>query len=225
MYDAVIVGGGIVGTMTALLLAKETSLRIALIEQKPFSLHWHPDQYGERTSAISLATKSIFEKVECFAAMEKKRIFPYRKMHVWDIEDKGELHFSATDTKEKCLGYMIEDEVMRIALFEKLQQSSVDILSPYHLQAIHKKDLYVELVSGDHNVIHTKLLIGADGANSWVRETLQISYKNLDYDQTAVILNVKTELPHEQTARQRFLSTGPLAFLPLDDPHICSIVW
>ncbi len=218
-----IVGGGIVGMTTALLLSKETSLRIALFEQKPLLFQFKKEKYGERTSAISLASIKIFQQLSCFQSMVEKRIAPYLKMHVWD--GQGKLDFDAKDVGVECLGYMIEDQVIQVALFEKLKMSTVDIFSPCELHAIHKKENGIELVYDENHVIQAKLLIGADGANSFVREKLHIPFKTINYDQTAIILHVKTELSHEKIASQRFLKDGPLAFLPLDDPHISSIVW
>lgn len=218
-----IVGGGIVGMTTALLLSQHTSLRIALLEQKPLLFHWKKEKYGDRTSAISLASCKIFQQLSCFESMMEKRISPYLNMHVWD--GQGEIYFDAKSVREKCLGYIVEDQVMQVTLLEKLKTSAVDILAPCQLHSIHKNENHLELVYDENQVLQTKLLVGADGANSWVRENLQIPFKVVDYDQTAIILHLKTELPHEKTARQRFLKDGPLAFLPLDDPHDCSIVW
>lgn len=220
-----IVGAGIVGLTSALAIANKTSLRIALVESKPFSAVWEKEKYADRVSAISKASENIFKNLQSFASMRAKRISPYQKMHVWDAEGTGEIHFAADLMHEDTLGFIIEDNVMRASLFEKIQENPlIEILSG-HLHALHKKENHVELIYLNEEVLKTKLVIGADGAQSWVRETLQIPLKNYDYEQTAIVCNVETEKPHEKTARQIFLKEGPLAFLPLHSPHDCSIVW
>jgi len=237
-YDLVIVGGGIVGLTTALAIAAQSSLSIAIIESKPFLLLSHSRESGNpsgwistctgmagkvegmaglnaRVSAISLSSQYILQNLGCSDFVKS----PYRKMTVW--EKDGEVHFEDADV----LGYIVEDALLRKSLMRGISRfSNITFLSPYQLKAIDKKLDHIELISDEEN-LQTKFVIAADGANSWVRETLQMPLKHVDYEQTAIVATVQTEFPHQKTAWQRFLASGPLAFLPLKDSHQCSIVW
>jgi len=225
-YDVIIVGSGVVGSVAALALAKNTSLKIALLESQSISLSWQPTQYDHRVSAISLASKRLFQQMGVWADMETKRIAPYTHMHVWDASGAGKIDFDCHEVHEEALGYIIEDSVMRVSLLEQIfQTSSIDFISPVKLISLHKKSEKIELETQDGKIFSTTLLIGADGANSWVREQSHISFKNSDYHQAAIVATVQTTLSHQHTAWQRFLATGPLAFLPLSDEKTCSIVW
>ncbi len=204
-YDIAIIGGGIVGSVAALLLSQQSSLKIALIDENKKT-----DSFS-RVSAISPASKKIFQSLNCWSAIELKGASPYLKMFVWDAESEGKIEFNSSDIAENDLGFIIEDAVIKASLSEALsKQKNIELLS--------KKLDSLESVSA-------KLIIGADGANSWVREQTSLCMKEADYGHTAIVTTVKTETPHQKTAWQRFLKNGPLAFLPLIDPNTSSIVW
>ncbi|MEO8964886.1 MAG: UbiH/UbiF/VisC/COQ6 family ubiquinone biosynthesis hydroxylase [Gammaproteobacteria bacterium] len=225
-YDIIIIGSGIVGATTALALAKNPTLKIALLEANPVSADWNASQYDYRVSAISLASKKILQHNSVWNAITKKRISSYLQMTVWDEAGRGQLHFDCAKINEATLGYIVEDSVIRTSLLEKVQDSSsIDFMQPIKLISLTNSSDCVELVTSENKKLTTKLVIAADGANSWVRAQTNIELKTWDYEQTAIVATVKTEFPHDATARQRFLSTGPLAFLPLSDSHTCSIVW
>lgn len=225
-YDIIIIGSGIVGATTALALSKNPTLKIALLEANPVTANWNASQYDHRVSAISLASKKILQHNSIWNAITKKRISPYLQMSVWDEAGRDQLNFDCAKINESTLGYIIEDSVIRTSLLEKIQDSSaIEFMQPIKLTSLKNSSDCVELVTSENKTLTTKLVIAADGANSWVREQAGIELKTWDYEQTAIVATVKTELPHAATARQRFLSTGPLAFLPLSDPRTCSIVW
>ncbi len=225
-YDVVIVGSGIVGSVTALALAKHSHLKIALLEAQNVSLSWQSGDFDHRVSAISLASKHILQNISVWPDIQSKRITPYSHMHVWDESGAGKIDFDCRDVGESALGYIIEDGVMRSSLLHNISKTrSIDFLSPVKLVNLQKKSDGVELEAHDGKRIQTKLLVAADGANSWVREQVNIELKSWDYEQTAIVSTVQTTLSHQHTAWQRFLTTGPLAFLPLSDVNTCSIVW
>jgi 2-octaprenylphenol hydroxylase len=225
-YDVVIVGGGLVGATLALMLAQKTSLSIALIDAMALSTDWHPEKMEPRVSAISLASQRIFQHLQVWDAICTKRVSPYHKMHVWDASGNGVLGFDCESLNISALGHIIEDNVMRSSLIEKLHlYQNVKIFSPLTLLSLVEKTDCVEIHSDDGSLLQAKLLIAADGGQSWVREQVGIDVKTWAYAHTAIVTTVKTALPHQFTAWQRFLPTGPLAFLPLADEHLCSIVW
>lgn len=226
MYDVIIVGSGIVGAATALGLARQTSLKIAVIEAKLPSGSSDVTSYDHRVSAISLASKHILQNLQSWDSIKAKRISTYTRMHVWDAKGSGEIDFDSQFLGEAALGYIIEDRVIRQSLHEQFSlYPNIEFLCPLKLAGLHEKTDHIELVTEDKKILTTKLLIAADGADSWVRTQAQIELTNKDYEHTAIVASVTTTLPHQATARQRFLSTGPLAFLPFQDPYHCSIVW
>lgn len=226
-YDIIIIGSGTVGAATALALAKNPHLKIAVLEAHSVSAHWEPAaHYDYRVSAISLASKHILQNLSVWQAIQAKRLSPYSQMYVWDEAGAGKIHFDAREVQASALGYIIEDSVVRTSLIEKiLQTPAIDFIHPVKLVSLKQKPDCIELHATDEKVFSAKLLIAADGANSWVRAQINPEMKSWDYEQTAIVATVQTELSHQATAWQRFLSTGPLAFLPLSDAQTSSIVW
>jgi 2-octaprenylphenol hydroxylase len=229
-YDVVIVGSGIVGATTALALARQSQLKIALLEAGSFPTEWRSDTHDHRVSAISLASKNIFQNLKVWESIVQKRISPYTHMHVWDSDEHAEIQFAAADVNENALGFIIEDAVMRASVLEELKRyQNVEFIFSQKLKSIHRPpaatEIELTLEAGAHEKVMTKLLIAADGANSLVRDLAGIELTAWDYEHTALVAAVQTELPHQRTARQRFIATGPLAFLPLEDANTCSIVW
>ncbi|HLB57991.1 MAG TPA: UbiH/UbiF/VisC/COQ6 family ubiquinone biosynthesis hydroxylase, partial [Gammaproteobacteria bacterium] len=226
IYDVVIVGSGIVGATAAIALAKESNLTIAVIETKELPVYQQKEKYDSRVSAISLASKSILQHLALWDAIQSKRVSPYQKMQVWDAKGDGQIHFNCEEIQQPALGFIIEDNVIRTSLLEKFScYPTLHFLCPINLISLRETDECVELLANDQQLFRAKLVIAADGANSWVRSQANIELKSRDYAHTAIVTTAYTELSHEATAWQRFLPSGPLAFLPLADEHACSIVW
>jgi 2-octaprenylphenol hydroxylase len=224
-YDVVIVGSGIVGATSALAIAKQTSLSVAVIELKT-PRAWHTEQhYDNRVSAISHASKQILERLGVWRAIVSKRISPYNYMRVWDAENKSIIEFDAASIGECNLGYIIEDSAIRTSLIEQFTHEKIDYLCPLNIVELHEDPHGMILTTQKGDLIQTKLLIAADGAESWLRHARKIDLTLRDYQHTAIVATVKTALSHQHTAWQCFLPSGPLAFLPLSDAHTSSIVW
>lgn len=226
MYDIVIVGSGIVGSVCALKLAMSTSLNIAILDAKQHQFHFDEQTYDQRVSAISLTSKNIFKNLNIWNDIKSKRISPFARMHVWDHVENSFIEFDAESLFEPELGYIIEDQVIKSCLIDQFKNfSNIDYLCPVTLLQIETKTNHVELTLDDRSILSASLVIGADGAHSFVREALKIPIKTEDYGHTALVATVETEKPHKKTAWQRFTPEGPLAFLPLNHHHFCSIVW
>ncbi len=224
-YDLIIVGGGMVGSALACALG-ETDLRIALLEGKPLE-HICPNLKPDlRVSAINRASQRIFAAVGAWDSMTAWRVSPFRDMQVWDAMGSGYIHFDSAAIGEPLLGWIIENRVIQYALLERVQQlPAVDLFCPMALDAaepLDGKGWRVRLNDGCEYA--TRLLVGADGAQSKVRQLAGVNTRGWSYDQKAVVSNVRTAESHQETAWQRFLPAGPLAFLPLHDGG-CSIVW
>ncbi len=210
--DITIIGAGIAGLTTACALAQKTRLSIAIIDTKPLAQTWQPDSYHHRVSAIALSSKRIFQNIGAWQHIASHRISPFNRITVWDNASSAEVSFRAAEVGEAQLGYILENNLMQDALLSCLQQ-----LPQVIIHASTTLDM--------SQLQHSKLIIGADGANSWVRQQAGIKLAAEDYGHDAIVATVRTAKPHEQNARQVFLQDGPLAFLPLNDSHLCSIVW
>ncbi|MCB1820896.1 MAG: UbiH/UbiF/VisC/COQ6 family ubiquinone biosynthesis hydroxylase [Candidatus Competibacteraceae bacterium] len=224
-YDLIIAGGGMVGSALACALS-ETDLRIALLEGAPLERIRPEAEPDLRVSAISRASQRIFAAVGAWNGMTAWRVSPFRDMQVWDATGFGHIHFDSATLGEPLLGWIIENRVIQHALLERARQLPVvELFCPTALETaepLNEPGWRVQF--NDGRTFTTRLLVGADGAQSRVRQRAGIATHGWSYDQKALVVNVRTAEPHQATAWQCFLPTGPLAFLPLYDGR-CSIVW
>lgn len=219
-----IVGGGVVGLTLALGLAK-ANMSVLLIDSNgaPQPL---AQTFTNRVSAISLASQTLFDDLGVWQDIMAMRACAYTQMDVRDQDSFGKITFSDTELDLPELGHIIENDAIRYALFQALQQyDNVSLCFDTRYQAIHQTDSDVLITLESGVPVMVKLLVAADGANSSIRTQFKIPLTYWDYDHHAIVATVKTQYAHDATARQIFLDTGPLAFLPLSDDHHHSIVW
>lgn len=223
-FDVVIVGAGMVGSTLACSLGA-TSLRVAVLEAHQPQMQWDDDSIDMRVSAITAASQQIFIRLGVWQDMVAQRVSPFREMHVWDEGGHGEIHFDSADIGEERLGYIIENRVIQRALLDKMENlANIELISPVRLESMKITAESGELQLEGGRCLTARLVVGADGANSHVRQLAGIGTQGWPYDQKAVVASVRTTLSHRETAWQRFLPDGPLAFLPLNNGR-CSIVW
>jgi 2-octaprenylphenol hydroxylase len=223
-FDVIVVGAGMVGAALALALGRH-DFKVALVDAHAPQLEWPQDGYDIRVSAITRASQQIFASLDAWSLMQAERISPYRDMHVWDAGGDGVIHFDSAEIGEPDLGHIIENRVIVKGLHQRLtEQKNVTPFWPMQSTALSLSASHAQLILEDGTALQARLLIGADGARSWVRQQAGISVKGWDYDQVALVTWVKPEKFHQETAWQRFLASGPLAFLPLTEGY-CSIVW
>ncbi|WP_164503498.1 UbiH/UbiF/VisC/COQ6 family ubiquinone biosynthesis hydroxylase [Pleionea sediminis] len=226
-FDVIINGGGLVGLTFANLLSDR--LKVAIVDPALMSSVSQLDEsspYMQRVSAISPRSINILESVGAWQCLPQSRISPYQYMKVWDENGSSRLSFSAQDVVAPNLGCIVENNWLRAALYDALKVSRSQfnvITSP--IEFVERSEQSIRCRFEDGLQLDASLLVGAEGALSKTREWFEFSTSVHDYEQVAVVANIKTENDHELTAWQRFLETGPIAYLPLADRHMCSIVW
>lgn len=220
-FDVIIIGGGIVGGTLACALG-EAGMRVAVVEAREPVIRTEPDP---RVFAITRASEQIFRSLGAWDAIAAQPVCDFTDMEVWDAGGGSVLHFDCAELAEPCLGHIIEPGVMQAALNDRLHAlDSVQLFCPATFTGIDVTAGQVTVTLDDGRCLDAALLAGADGARSPVREYLEIETRRHAYRQTSLVARVQTEIPHAETAWQRFLPGGPLAFLPLADGW-CSIVW
>jgi len=223
--DVAIVGGGMVGLAVACGL-QGSGLRVAVLEQNaPVALADNaPPEL--RVSAINAASEKLLTRLGVWSEIVAHRASCYHGMEVWDKDSFGRITFNDESMGYSHLGHIIENAVVHQALWQKAQQSTdVTLITPAELQQVAWGENEAFLTLKDASMITARLVVGADGANSWLRDKADIPLTFWDYHHHALVATIRTSEPHNAVARQVFHGDGILAFLPLSDPHLCSIVW
>jgi len=224
-FDVVIAGGGMVGLAVACGL-QGSGLRVAVLEKSPPQEMAADAPAGLRVSAINAASERLLQHLDVWSAILALRAAPYHGMQVWDRDSFGHIAFDDQQQGLSHLGHIIENQVIHQALWQKAsQQSDITLIAPAQLQQVAFGDNEAFVTLQDGNMMSARLLVAADGANSWLRNKADIPLTFWDYQHHALVANIRTEQPHDAVARQVFHGDGILAFLPLSDPHLCSIVW
>lgn len=225
VFDVVIVGGGIVGLTLACGL-KNSGLRVALVESTSPNQNELPAEPMLRVSAINLASEHLFDRIGVWDQILAQRITPFGSMAVRDQDSFGQITFHAQDYGHEHLGHIIENQVIERALWQQVRQSTeVELfLSTTPQQVIWgEAEAFVQLQNG--HMLSSKLVVAADGADSWLRQHADIPLTFWEYGHHALVATIRTALPHGGCARQIFHGDGILAFLPLWQDNLSSIVW
>ena len=221
--NVIIVGGGIAGRTLSSLLAAD-GIRCLILEQRPQAPVLQKND--PRTLAITRASENILRNAGAWKYLPEDRTGYFRKMTVWEETGMGDIEFNSAELCEPTLGYIIEQNVLEWVLQKANAESSeIDCLYAATVKTLDVQEDRVAVTLEDGKKISSQLIIGADGANSELRRLSGITFPRHDYQQQAVACIVRTEKPHDCVARQRFLSTGPLAFLPMADQYQCGVVW
>ncbi len=223
----VVAGAGPVGLLFALRLSRAhaaAGLRLRIVDAGA-PARWQADAADPRVYALSRESQWLLG--DLWAVIAAKRVSPYRRMQVFEGEDpagQGSIVFDAADIGEPDLGHIVEDNLLRSVLLEALGRSGIATIFGSGVDAVRQEGERLTLVTTTGDTVDADLIVGADGGDSRVRAAAGIPVLEKDYGQRALVAHVVTELPHGETAWQRFLPGGPLAFLPLADGR-SSIVW
>lgn len=221
-FDAVVVGGGVVGSACALGMA-DAGLEVALVEAAPPPA-WSPEQPDLRVYAFAPDNAALLEALDTWDDVRRARAQPYRRMRVWDAAGGGALQFDSDELARPQLGWIVEHGLLVDRLWRRLERRGVVVRCPARVIAMEQDDGGVRLVLDDDSTISARIAIAADGGHSALRGFAGIATDDRDYHQLGLVAYVRSELPHRETAFQRFLPGGPLALLPCVEGR-SSIVW
>ncbi|MGB0937303.1 MAG: FAD-dependent oxidoreductase [Colwellia sp.] len=231
-FDCVVIGGGMVGAASALSFA-QLGLKVAVVEKSEPEAFSQEQALDLRVSAISLASQYLLEQLEAWPQILSWRVCPYKRLGVWEKES-AYTEFNAKEINQPHLGHIVENRLIQLSLWQQLTaQKNITLFCPEQLESLSQTNDKVTLKLSKES-IEAKLVLAADGANSQVRSMVNIGLTGWDYGQSAMLINVETQVPQQDITWQQFFPTGPVAFLPLPSKVPCqqkgflgqgSLVW
>lgn len=217
--DVAVIGGGMVGGALALGLA-QNGFSVVVLDKAPPPAFDPTAQPDVRISAISAASVQLLRSLGVWDAVLAMRAHPWRRLETWEWQT-AHVVFDAAELKLPNLGYMVENNVLQLALWQALEaHPQVTLLHGSALNEIHGQHLHL----ADDTEIVARLVVGADGAQSQVRQLAGIGVHGWQYPQSCMLITVKSENEPGDSTWQQFTPTGPRAYLPLYD-NWASLVW
>ncbi len=221
--EVIVVGGGMVGALTALLLA-QLGNKVKLIEKSPCIRPMENDGFDLRVSAFSAQSKNILVAAGIWDDLPKSRLCAYQRLQTWE-KSSEKLCFDSQAVGLEALGYIAENRLIQSALWDKLKQlDNVCLYEKRQVKKIVNGYAEVSLLLDDEQSLRADLLIACDGGNSAVRQLLQIGITAWDYRQQCLLITIKTDIAQQNITWQEFRESGPCAFLPLANNNAC-LVW
>ncbi len=224
-YDIAIIGGGLVGASLACALAP-LGLKIVLLEAVAFKAASQPS-YDDRTLALSASSCQILKGLGIWPALAANAT-AVREIHVRELDRPGRVILQPAELGLDHFGHVVEARVFGAAVLDILPGlDNLDVICPASVSALEVDEGYARIVcqtGQTQTELEAKLIVGADGANSFIRESLGIGSEQYDYGQTAVICNITPEQPHEGRAFECFTPSGPFAVMPHVEGR-CGLIW
>lgn len=222
-YDFAIVGGGMVGAAAAIGLAKLGYL-VAIIEHKEPSPYDNKQPMDIRVSAISQSSVDLLEKLGAWESIKEMRVCPYKRLETWEHpECRTRFHSDALNMDQ--LGFIVENRLIQLGLWQTFScYDNLHVITPTKITDLEFFSDHNELTLENGDKIKAKWVLGADGANSYVRQKTNIGITAWDYRQHCMLINIETEQPQQDITWQWFTPSGPRSFLPLQG-NKGSLVW
>ena len=221
--EIIVVGGGMVGALTALLLAKQGFV-VHLIEKNPPENIGDDSPFDLRVSAFSAQSKNLLEQAGVWLDIPDNRLCAYQGLQTWEA-GSNKLTFDSNELGMDALGYIAENRWVQAVLWQSLKTfDNVTFYEHCSLLSINNAQHAVTVILNNQQQIEAELLIACDGANSATRALLDIGVTAWDYRQQCMLINIKTDCPQQNITWQEFRESGPCAFLPLAQDN-ASLVW
>lgn len=221
-FDLIIVGAGMVGASLALALQNKP-LTIALVEAQDLQVNHQPG-FDDRGIALSYGSQRIFEAMQLWPQLATQAT-AINGIHISDRGHFGVTRLTSKKEKVPALGQVMIAKQLGIQLNAALHaQNNLTLLAPLQIRQLQRSDVAITVELSDGQQLTTKLLVGADGQHSTVRNLSGFSTWQRDYKHTAITTNVVTERPHQNWAYERFTEQGPVALLPMSENR-CSLIW
>ncbi|SFN52765.1 Ubiquinone biosynthesis hydroxylase, UbiH/UbiF/VisC/COQ6 family [Formivibrio citricus] len=221
--DILIVGGGLVGAALALAL-KDSPYSVLLLEGSPLEQTFAPESWDSRIYAINGASRRWLEDIGAWQGMDRQRLLAVQAMQIF-CDEGAALRFEALEAGLPQLATILESRELQRALWQGLEgAANVSLLTAVQAVQLTVEPDVARLELTDGRSLSARLVIGADGAQSWVRRQLGIEPQTHDYRQFGVVANFAVERAHRGCAFQWFREDGVLAWLPLPGDRI-SMVW
>ncbi len=231
--EVIIVGGGMVGLSLALMLAK-VGIAVKLLEAIKYpdyndeNLAPYHSSFDARNSALSRRSVQIYQELGLWNALQQHAT-PILEVNITEQGGFGKARLKATEEKVESFGQVIENAWLgRVLLSEVQKHTLIDLIDGVQVTSLTQDDewAYIEANRGEYShKLQSKLVIAADGRDSFCRKALGIGASEHDYDQVAIVTTVQTSKPHQQVGFERFSALGPLALLPLPGEYRRSVVW
>ena len=231
--EVIIVGGGMVGLSLALMLSK-ANIQVKLLEAIKYpdyddaNLAPYHSSFDARNSALSRRTVQIYQELGLWDALQEHAT-PILEVNITEQGSFGKARLKAAQEKVESFGQVIENAWLgRVLLAEVKKQSSIELIDGVQVTSLNQAEefAYIEAVRDGQKIeLQTKLVIAADGRDSFCRKALGIGASEHDYDQVAIVTTVQTSKPHDHVGFERFSPLGPLALLPLPGAYRRSVVW
>ena len=231
--EVIIVGGGMVGLSLALMLAKQ-NIAVKLLEAIKYpnyddeNLAPYHSSFDARNSALSRRTVQIYQELGLWSALQEHAT-PILEVNITEQGSFGKARLKAEQEKVESFGQVIENAWLgRVLLTEVQKQPLIELIDGVQVtQLTQDADMaYIEASRGEEQLtLQAKIVIAADGRDSFCRKALGIGASEHDYDQVAIVTTVQTSKPHNHVGFERFSPLGPLALLPLPGEYRRSVVW
>lgn len=226
--DVTIVGAGLVG-MAAAVAFSQAGYDVVLVDSQTPHVITDTDDWDQRIYAISPKNMQWLNQLGAWPLLDMQRIAEMQSMEIWGDASEQPLRLQAEDVSADCLGFILEERMLKAALLTCIEASNVRMIMGHRCVSVQASHQRAQLTLANQQVIDSTLLLAADGAKSWVRQQLAIGVQHKDYEQTAIVANFATERSHANIARQWFTQdaagrSAVLAWLPLPDNKV-SIVW